>query len=139
MSFLPLRLPPGSDLRRALEDAVLGADSGSAFVVSGMGSLANATLRFADAATETPLTGAFEILSLTGTLTPDGAHLHMSIGDDQGRVVGGHVGYGNHVRTTAEVLLVFLSEWALSRAFDPGTGFKELVVHPLQKTKSKTP
>ena len=40
-------------------------------------------------------TGDFEIVSLTGTIsTMNGeyyAHLHMSVGDDQGRVFGGHL------------------------------------------------
>ena len=136
MNDLPLRLPPGSDLRRALEDAVRGTGHGSAFVVSGIGSLSNPRLRFAGAEAETPLSGAFEILSLAGTITPDGAHLHMSIADREGRVVGGHLGYGNEVRTTAEVLLVLLSGWALSRALDRGTGFKELVVRRVPVERS---
>ena len=40
-------------------------------------------------------TGDFEIVSLTGTIsTMNGeyyAHLHMSAGDEQGRVFGGHL------------------------------------------------
>lgn len=33
----------------------------------------------------------FEIVSLTGTLSRHGAHLHISIADFQGNVVGGHL------------------------------------------------
>ena len=40
-------------------------------------------------------TGAFEIVSLTGTVTTkDGAfypHIHISVGDREGRVFGGHL------------------------------------------------
>jgi predicted DNA-binding protein with PD1-like motif len=128
MSCQPLRLAPGSDLRRTLEQAALVKDGGSAFVISGIGSLGTARLRLAGAEAETPLAGPFEILSLSGTLTPDGAHLHMTIADAEGRVLGGHVCYGNEVRTTAEVLLAAPSGWALSRELDPQTGYRELVV-----------
>jgi predicted DNA-binding protein with PD1-like motif len=127
---LPLRIAPGADLRRALEQAVRGDDARPAFVVCGIGSLAGATLRLAGAPAETALAGEFEILSLAGTVTADGAHLHMAVADARGRVLGGHVGYGNAIRTTAEVLLVRLSGWALSREPDAATGCRELVVRP---------
>jgi hypothetical protein len=52
----------------------------------------------------------------------------MAVSDEQGCVVGGHVCYGNAVRTTAEVLLAQLPEWNLGREHDPGTGYKELVI-----------
>lgn len=128
MSHLPLRLPPGADLRQSLEAALCEHGAASAFVVSGIGSLSNARLRFAGAESETSLTGTFEILCLSGTLTPDGGHLHMAIADQHGRVAGGHVCYGNTVRTTAEVLLASPQEWTLAREFDANTGFNELVV-----------
>jgi predicted DNA-binding protein with PD1-like motif len=123
---LPLRLPPGTDLRAALESA----GAGSAFVVCGIGSLSTVRLRLAGAEVETTIDGPVEILSLSRTLTPDGAHLHMSVADAQGRVVGGHVGRGNRVLTTAEVLLLRLPGSQLGRELDPATGYLELVVRP---------
>jgi uncharacterized protein len=130
MHCLPLRLEPGADLRASLEATAKSAGGLSAFVVCGIGSLAGATLRLAGAESPKSVQGEVEILSLSGTLSPDGAHLHMAIADAQGRVIGGHVCYGNTVRTTAELLLVSLSEWHLGREHDVGTGFKELVVRP---------
>lgn len=127
MHCLPLRLQPGADLRASLE-AMAQADDLSAFVVCGIGSLAGARVRLAGADSQTTVPGDVEILSLSGTLTPDGAHLHMAIADAQGRVIGGHVCHGNVVRTTAELLLVSLSEWRLGREADAGTGLEELVV-----------
>jgi predicted DNA-binding protein with PD1-like motif len=135
MSYLPLRLQPGADLRRSLEAAAGALDEPSAFVISGIGSLSDARLRFAGADSETSLSGMFEIICLSGTLTRDGAHLHMSIADQRGHVAGGHVCYGNTVRTTAEVLLVCLTEWTLARAHDASTGFNELVVGPSGKRR----
>jgi predicted DNA-binding protein with PD1-like motif len=75
----------------------------------------------------------FEILCLSGPLTQSGAHLHMAIADEHGHVVGGHVCYGNMVRTTAEVLLAQLTEWTLAREHDAKTGFNELVILPTGK------
>jgi predicted DNA-binding protein with PD1-like motif len=130
MHFLPLRLEPGSDLRRSLEETALREGHASCFVVSGIGSLRGATLRLAGDEAQTVLIGMFEIISLSGTISEDGAHLHMAIANSEGQVVGGHVCHGNQVRTTAEVLLASLSEWKLKREFDATTGFNELICRP---------
>jgi predicted DNA-binding protein with PD1-like motif len=129
MHTLPLRLPPGADLRDAL-GAAAAAQGGSAFVLAGIGSLQGAQLRLAGAVQPHALHGDLEILSLCGTLSPDGPHLHMSVADAQGRVWGGHVAPGCTVRTTAEVLLALLPGWCLAREMDAGTGYAELVVRP---------
>ncbi|MFP5391516.1 MAG: PPC domain-containing DNA-binding protein [Gammaproteobacteria bacterium] len=126
MQTLPLRLDPGVDLRAALEGAT--SRHGAGFVLAGIGSLSGAALRFADQPIETAIDGPLEVISLCGSLGADGAHLHMAVSDAVGRVWGGHVGYGNIVRTTMEVLLAILPDWSLGREQDPATGFKELVV-----------
>lgn len=130
MHPLPLRLSPGADLRRALEDAVRAQGLGPAFVLGGIGSLAQARIRFAGLAEETAFNEDLEILSLSGSLSPDGAHLHMAVADAKGQVYGGHAGYGNIIRTTAEILVLPLPDWLLSRELDTATGFKELLVRP---------
>jgi predicted DNA-binding protein with PD1-like motif len=134
MHLTPRRLKPGCDLRRALEASASGDGELAAFVVVGIGSLADATLRLAGADTETRLAGAFEIVCLSGTISRNGAHLHMVVADANGTVCGGHVCYGNTIRTTAEVLLARVPGWDLARAFDAATGFQELVVTPQAAT-----
>jgi predicted DNA-binding protein with PD1-like motif len=129
MTLQPIRLTPGQDLRRALEDALtteLLTDS--AFVVAGIGSLQEAQLRYAAQETHTHIAGPLEILSLSGSLSAAGAHLHMAVSDALGRVSGGHLAYGNTVRTTAEVLVALLPAGTLTRTHDPRTGFLELLV-----------
>jgi predicted DNA-binding protein with PD1-like motif len=128
MNLLPLRVRPGADLRRALEACLAAHGQDAAFVVSGIGSLTRARLRYADQATDTAIAGPLEVISLAGSLSPEGAHLHMSVATERGEVIGGHMGYGNTVRTTAEVLVAFLPAWRLSREHDPDTGYLELVV-----------
>ncbi len=136
MNMLPLRLLPGQDLRAALQ-AVLGKQAaGAAFVLQGIGSLSVAQLRLAGASQATELCGDLEILTLAGSLAPDGAHLHMSISDAQGRVLGGHVEPGCIVRTTAEILLARLPDHEFSRELDAtGSGFRELVVRARKPTQ----
>lgn len=128
MNLLPIRLSPGADLRRALEGLLASRGTDSAFVVAGIGSLVEASLRYADECTESKLAGPLEILSVSGSVCPEGAHLHMSVADASGQVHGGHVRYGNEIRTTAEVLLALLPTGSLTRQHDAKTGFNELVV-----------
>ena len=132
----PLRLPPGVDLRGALEQAARDRAM-AAFVACGIGSLGDARLRLAGAAEATVVCGPCEIISLAGSLTPAGAHLHAAVADAQGRVHGGHLAAGNLVRTTAELLLAWLPGWDLDRAFDPQTGHAELRVRAAPKGRDR--
>ncbi|NPT47606.1 DUF296 domain-containing protein [Paraburkholderia sp. 1N] len=128
MQAHPLRLFPGDDLRAALEDALRQVKLQAAFVIQGIGSLSIAQLRFAGDEDPTELRDDLEILTLAGSLSPDDAHLHMSVADSRGRVFGGHVARGCTVRTTAEILLALLPEHRFSREHDSSSGFMELVI-----------
>ena len=128
---LPLRLASGQDLREALTVATQARGFAAAFVLSGIGSLAVAHLRYAAAAESRRLEGPLEIISLAGTVGAGGPHLHIGVADANGRVVGGHVGAGCMVRTTAEVLLALLPQWKFNREFDVATGYRELVARRL--------
>ena len=132
MKTFPVRLTPGQDLRTALESAVQSQNCRAAFVLSGIGSLSTAGLRFAGADQPERLTGDMEILSLSGTVAFDGikssSHLHMALSTSTGQVLGGHVAAGCVVRTTAEILLALLPEWEFAREMDGLTGYTELVV-----------
>jgi predicted DNA-binding protein with PD1-like motif len=130
MKVVPLRLQPGEDLRRALEAWMGGQAEQAGCVLSAVGSLSVAQLRFAGAAEGTTLRGDLEILSLAGTLAPNGVHLHIAIADSGGAVIGGHLCAGSLVRTTAEVVIGLLPEWRFRRALDPVTGFAELRIAP---------
>ncbi len=128
MQVHPLRLSPGDDLRAALEDVTRRLQWPAAFVIQGIGSLGVAQLRFAGDEHPTEFREDLEILTLAGALSPDGAHLHMSVADPRGHVFGGHVARGCTVRTTAEILLALLPEHRFSREYDSSSGFAELVV-----------
>jgi predicted DNA-binding protein with PD1-like motif len=129
-ALVPLRLNPGRDLRATLEDTLRQRGLSAAFVITGIGSLRETRLRLAGLPTTQAIDGDVELLTLSGTLSEDGAHLHMSVADAQGRVWGGHAAYGCLVRTTAEVLVAPLPDWRFSREVDPETGWAELVIRP---------
>ena len=69
-------------------------------------------------------TGPFEIVSLTGTVTTqDGkfyAHLHMSAGDREGKVFGGHLNSAT-VSATCEMVVRVL-DGRVERQFDEEVG-----------------
>lgn len=71
--------------------------------------------------------GKHEIVSLVGTLADEG-HLHASLSDKDGHVVGGHVMRNMKVHTTAEVVIGNCDMLSFTREFDDETGFDELVV-----------
>ena len=83
MTLVPLRLGPGADLRLALEAWMDQRQGRAGWVISGIGSLAVARIRLAGQDGITTFDGDLELLSLAGSLGPDGAHLHLAIADDQ--------------------------------------------------------
>jgi predicted DNA-binding protein with PD1-like motif len=130
MKVVPLRLQPSDDLRLVLE-AWMGAQQEQAgCVISAVGSLSLAQLRLAGATEARAIHGELEILSLSGTLSPDGAHLHIAIAGSSGTVIGGHLCAGSLVRTTAELVVGLLPEWRFRRELDPVTGYAELRISP---------
>jgi len=131
MEALPLRLLPDADLRTSLQEVVASRGLRAAFLIAGIGSLRQARVRLAGAAKPITLAGDLEILTLSGSVGANRSHLHMSIADAEGRVIGGHVAPGCIVRTTAEILVLLLPELSFSRDLDPTTGYAELVIQTI--------
>jgi uncharacterized protein len=114
-----LRLKPDQDLRQELEAAAASARWSSAFV-----------LRLADAQAATSRHGHFEIVSLVGTLGPDGVHLHLAVSDEKGQMWGGHLLTGCLIYTTAEIVIGHAAGLTFHRTLDEATGFQELAITP---------
>lgn len=132
--FQILRLQPGDNLRASLQsafDALQAEGHQAACVISAVGSLSRAVLRYAAQAQASVLDEPLELVTLSGTLSPGGPHLHASVADARGQMRGGHVMPGCTVRTTAEIVLAMLPGWSFSRVHDTRTGFMELAVKPL--------
>lgn len=123
-----LKLSPGDDLKSALTEYCICQQISAATIVSCVGSLSKLHLRLASATKFLQQSNLFEIVSLVGTLSPDGAHLHLSAADDSGVVWGGHLMDGNIIHTTAEIVLMELLDYQFKRVFDVATGYKELLI-----------
>jgi predicted DNA-binding protein with PD1-like motif len=122
------RLAPGEDLKAALERFHIEAGLAAAFVVAGIGSLDRAAVRYAGVPEAQLVEGRYEILTLQGSLSADGAHLHIAVSDAQGRVSGGHVRPGCRIATTAEILIDVLPGLRFARELDAATGYPELSI-----------
>jgi uncharacterized protein len=130
METFALRLHPGDDVRQTLEDLAQKENITAGVILGAVGSLSKACLRFAGCDQPTELTGKYEILTLSGMLSQAGVHLHMSVGDSQGKCCGGHVAYGCEVFTTLELAIGRLPDVVFQRVLDEATGFKELSIVP---------
>jgi predicted DNA-binding protein with PD1-like motif len=128
LCVIACRLHPGDDLRGELERLTRERALAAACVLSAVGSLKRAAIRYASEPFVSVLDGSFEIVSLTGTLSPDGPHVHIAIADENGIVIGGHLGPGSLVRTTVELVIGVLEGAQFSRALDAQTGYRELQI-----------
>jgi uncharacterized protein len=135
METIALRLHPGADVRQALEALAKKEEMTAGVVLGAVGSLSKTCLRFAGNDNSTELIGKHEILTLSGMLSQEGVHLHMSIGNSQGKCIGGHVAYGCEVYTTLELVIGLLPNTVFQRVLDENTGFKELSITSIAQTR----
>lgn len=142
MEILALRLHPEQDLKIELDQLVEKHGVEAACILTCVGSLTVASLRFANQEVVQKLEGHFEIVSLTGVMSKHGSHYHIAIADEQGKNYGAHLMEGCKVYTTAEIIIGIVPNCSFLRTFDSQTGFPELeVVPPLPKkstTRSRT-
>ncbi|MEP7340399.1 MAG: PPC domain-containing DNA-binding protein [Acidobacteriota bacterium] len=132
-----LRLVPGQDLRAELEQFTKSKNIRAGFIVTCVGSLRKAALRLADKSDATDFGGKFEIVSLVGTLAPDGPHLHISISDGEGKTIGGHLVAGCEIYTTAEIVIGDALGLKMTREPDRKSGYKELKIRSNTLTKKR--
>ena len=124
------RLAPGQDLFDSIELFVKEKRIEAGCVLSGVGSLAHARIRLADREYSTEYDGPFEIVSLTGTVSIHGSHLHISVSDGDGRTTGGHFESGCRIYTTAEIVIAVFDGVVYKREFAEDSGYEELTVYP---------
>jgi len=129
------RLKPGEDLLLALDRYLEQHQIQAGILLTCVGSLRSAVLRLADQHDPTELPGPVEIVSLEGTLSTAGSHLHLSISDSRGKTTGGHLLPGNLIYTTAEIALGELPDLQFRREPCAQSGYAELVVQKLDIKK----
>jgi predicted DNA-binding protein with PD1-like motif len=123
------RLKPGQDLFDSISLFAAQNHVEAGCVLSGVGSLRRAAIRFANQEKVVVLEGYFEIVSLTGTVSVHGSHLHLSISDGEGKTIGGHFESGCKIYTTAEVVVAVFEDVVYRREMDEDSGYEELVVY----------
>lgn len=128
MNTHALRFKPNQDLKKELLNWTVQNNIHAACIVTCVGSFTQAHLRFAHQKQGNILKGHFEIVSMEGTFSKQGAHFHLSISNEQGHVVGGHMLEGCLIHTTAEVVIGILEDDKFARIHDPETGFQELFI-----------
>ena len=124
------RLKPQEDLFDSIETFVKQNHIEAGCVLSSVGSLTLATLRLANRETYNQYEGHFEIVSMTGTVSIHGSHIHIAISDGDGITTGGHLVSGCKIYTTAEIVLLELDDVVYKRElYENDSGYEELAVY----------
>jgi uncharacterized protein len=130
MRSFTFRLKPGQDLFDSIEEVVKENKIEAGCVLSSVGSLTHVTLRLANRSDYNEYDGHFEIVSMTGTVSIHGSHIHVAISDGDGVTTGGHLVSGCKVYTTAEIVLAVFDDQVYKRElFENDSGYEELVVY----------
>jgi uncharacterized protein len=129
MQVISFRLKSGQDLFNEIQAVVIENHIEAGCVLSAVGSLTHATLRLANREFLSEVDGHFEIVSMTGTVSVHGSHLHFSISDRDGKTIGGHLVPGCKIYTTAEMVLGVFEDVVYRREFAEDSGYEELVVY----------
>jgi predicted DNA-binding protein with PD1-like motif len=129
MQNYTFRLKSGQDLFDSIEAFVKEKHIQAGCVLSGVGSLTHATIRLANREFSSEYHGHFEIVSMTGTVSIHGSHLHISISDEDGKTIGGHFESGCSIYTTAEIVLAVFNDVVYKREFAEDSGYDELTVY----------
>ncbi|MDQ0321988.1 putative DNA-binding protein with PD1-like motif [Pararhizobium capsulatum DSM 1112] len=130
--FYAVRLKPGQDVVKELRAFVDANNLKAVSIVSVVGSLNTALLRYANTGVWSEVSGHFEIVSLVGTIDEKGEHLHISLSDRTGQTIGAHFGVGSAVYTTAEITLAEFPDLSFRRELCPQSGWEELTVEGRQ-------
>ncbi len=128
MKIFAIRLKPDQDLKASLRSFVQQNNIQSGFILTAVGSLKRANIRFASQDSCQVLDERFEIVSLVGTLSIHGIHLHISLSDQDGKTIGGHLVDGCLIYTTAEIVIGTSEDFIFLRTVDETTGYKELEI-----------
>ncbi len=122
------RLKPGQDLREEIQNLVAEKQIKAGWIGTCVGSLTKYNIRFANQSNGAADSGHFEIVSLTGTVSINGSHIHLSISDSTGKTIGGHLLEGCKIYTTAEIVILSTDKYEFKREMDGSTPWEELQV-----------
>ncbi|MFL5809470.1 MAG: PPC domain-containing DNA-binding protein [Flavisolibacter sp.] len=122
------RLMPGDDLKKQIDDFVKRKKIEAGWIACAVGSLTAYHIRFANQQEGSRASGHFEILSLNGTVSLHGLHVHIILADSSGQTCGGHLLDENIIYTTAEIIIQEITDLIFLREKDGTTSWQELQV-----------
>lgn len=122
------RLTRGSDLKKEIISYCEKNDIKAGVIISAVGCISHLHIRLAEAKEYIDKEECYEIVSITGTVSKDDVHIHISASDNTGKTVGGHLKDGTIIDTTCEVVIYELKDYVFTREPDSVTGYDELVV-----------
>lgn len=129
MQTIVKRLKPNQEIFTEIESLCQRENIYAGVILSLVGSVKKAALRFANQENASIIDGPHEIVSVTGTVSKTGSHIHISISDGTGTTIGGHLMPGALVYTTVELVILDMSEsCSFARTHCEMSGFEELVV-----------
>lgn len=124
-----IRLKENDDLKAEIKKYASEHNIEAGCVLSGVGCVKHARVRLAKAVSFFDKEEDYEIVSLTGTISKDGVHIHISFSDEEGNTFGGHLSDGTIINTTCELVILELPNYTFTREFDESTGYDELVIN----------
>ncbi|RLF40344.1 MAG: hypothetical protein DRN12_05595 [Thermoplasmata archaeon] len=126
-----IRLDEGEDLIESIKKICRELRTSAAVIISGLGQLQKVKIgyyREKDNYTPMEYKERFELLSMTGTIIKHDneykPHLHVVLGREDKKTVGGHL-LGGTIGVTGEIILQ-LSRIEIKRKYNPGTGLQEM-------------
>jgi predicted DNA-binding protein with PD1-like motif len=132
MKQITFRLKQGQLLKEEIKKVVQKNNIQAGVLLSMAGGLENAVLRMAGSTPDNQIikewNKRFEIVSGTGTVSVNGCHIHLSLSDADGNVIGGHLRDGCKIMYTVEVVIGIFEGVLYKRVVDNETGFKELEI-----------
>ncbi len=129
------RLKPGQDLKQGIDSIVKINNIQAGWISTCVGSLTHYNIRFANQPNGSSDSGHFEIVSLTGTVSVNGSHIHISLSDSTGKTIGGHLMEGCKIYTTAEIVILSSDAFVFRREKDGSTPWEELQVEAKRNEK----
>ncbi|CAM3610727.1 PPC domain-containing DNA-binding protein [Erysipelothrix urinaevulpis] len=128
-----MRLLPGEDLVLSLHNYCKKHEIKAAYIGTCVGSFQRVVFRKGYDQVLFTMEGPFEIVSMEGTLSNQGMHLHTAVSDTNFKVYGGHLLVGSIIQSTAEIVLIELESHELRRSKGDLTDFKELHIDHINK------
>lgn len=128
-----IRLTRGCDLKLEIIKYCKDNNINAGAIISGVGSLSHLYIRLAEAKDYIDREESYEIVSITGTVSKEDVHIHISVSDNKGNTIGGHLKNGTIIDTTCELVIYELTDYAFIREFDQETGYDELAIKKIDK------